>query len=357
MPAGLASRIADRTARLVRGALSEPPRPPLPGASLEPGFRRRWLCFLLPGAFVFFWVLTFAIGFNWQTVGIDARIYYRGSAAWLAGQDPWGVGALLNGRLFSYAGLPPTVILLAPLTLFPEEVFVWLWFALSLCSAVVTIRALRLPIVWIAYPPLLYGVVAANPHVVLLALLVAGGMWAGALASVVKIVAIPPLMGERRWRALLIAVAAFAVSAILFSGLWSSFLGQAGTVQSSVHAESAGGLSAWGDPALFAVAFISIGVLALIDGRAAAWLIVPALFPTTQYYYAMFALPLDPFLAAAMAFPAQFVPPLVTIGYVATRVGLVVWRRSGHTPRSADLVPSGQPGQGHDSPVKNVNAQ
>jgi hypothetical protein len=71
----------------------------------------------------------------------------------------------------------------------------------------------------------------------------------------------------------------------------------------------------------------------------------------------MFALPLDPFLAAAMAFPAQFVPPLVTIGYVATRVGLVVWRRSGHTPRSADLVPSGQPGQGHESPVENVNAK
>ena len=61
MPAGLASRIADGIVRLVRGALSEPPRPPLPGASLEPGFRRRWLCFFLPGAFVFFWLLTLAI--------------------------------------------------------------------------------------------------------------------------------------------------------------------------------------------------------------------------------------------------------------------------------------------------------
>lgn len=92
-------------------------------------------------------------------------------------------------------------------------------------------------------------------------------------------------------------------------------------------------MSAWGNPPLFAATFISLCVLARLDLRASGWLVIPALFPTTQYYYAMFALPLDPFVAAAMAFPAQYVPPLVTIGYAAVRVGLVVWRRSGRMPR------------------------
>jgi len=356
-PGGLASRIADGTARLVRAALAEPPRPPLPGASLEPGFRRRWLWFFLPGAFIFFWLLNLALGFNWQIVGFDGHIYYHGSAAWLAGQNPWATGAVLNGFPFSYAGLPPTVILLSPLTLLGEQAFVWLWLGISFASAIVIVRALRLPILWVAYPPLLQGVLAANPHVLLLALLVAGGTWAGVLASVIKIVAIAPLVGERRWRALLLAAAALGLSVVLFPGLWSSFLDQAGAVQNIINAESRGGLSAWGRPYLLIPIVISLGVLALIDGRAAAWLVVPALFPTTQYYYAMFALPLDPFLAAAMAFPAQFVPPLVTIGYTAVRVGRVMWRRSGRTPRLTDPIPSSQPGPGRDSTIENVSAQ
>jgi hypothetical protein len=318
-----------RQSRLIRRVLTEPPRPPLPGASLEPGFRRRWLWFFLPGAFVFLWVMTFLVGFNWQAVGFDARIYYHGSAAWLAGENPWTTGALLNGRLFSYAGLPPTAILLAPLTILPEEAVVWLWLVLSLAAAIVVVRALRLPIVWIAYPPLLYGVMAANPHVILLALLVAGGTWSGALAAVLKVVAIPPLVGEHRWRALLLAAAAMGASVLLFPGLWSSFLHQAGTVQETINGESGGGFSAWGKPMLFIPTVIALGVLARIDLRASAWLVVPALFPTTQYYYAMFALPVDPFLAAAMAFPMPWVPPLATIGYAALRVGLVAWRRSG----------------------------
>ena len=327
-PGGSPGGSADRIGRLIRRALAEPPRPPLPGAYLDPAFRRRWLGFLLPGAFVFLWLLTCAVGFNWQTVGLDARIYYHGSAAWLAGENPWAAGALLNGRPFSYAGLPPTAIVLAPLTLLPEEAFVWLWLALSLAAAVAVVRALRLPVLWLAYPPLLYGVIAANPHVVLLALLVAGGTWGGGLACIIKIVAIPPLAGERRWRALLLGAAAIGASVLLFPGLWRSFLDQAGTVQNAINAESGGSLSAWGNPWVFVATGLSLGVLALLDLRASAWLVVPALFPTTQYYYAMFALPVDPFLAAAVAFPAPLMVPLATIGYTAVRVGLVARRRS-----------------------------
>jgi hypothetical protein len=283
--------------------------------------------------------MNLAVGFNWETVGVDARIYYHGSAAWLAGQDPWATGALLNGHLFSYAGLPPTAIVLAPMTLLPEEAFVWLWLILSIVAAGVVIRVLRLPAVWVAYPPLLYGVIAANPHVVVLMLLVAGGTWGGALASVLKVVAIPPLVGERRWRALLLAAAAMGVSVVLAPGLWSEFLHQAGAIQTTINSESGGGLSAWGKPLLFIPTVIALVVLARIDLRASAWLVVPALFPTTQYYYAMFALPVDPFLAATMAFPLPMVAPVMTIAYAVVRLGVVMWRHRGRGPQQR--VPTG----------------
>jgi hypothetical protein len=325
------ARVADdqagRIDPRIRAAFAGPAQRTLPGDYLEAGFRRRWLGFFLPAAFICFWLLDLAVGFNWQIVGLDAHIYYRGSAAWLGGQNPWATGALLYGRFYNYAGLPPTAVLLSPLTLMPEEVFVWLWFALSIGAAVVAVWALRLPVAWAVYPPLLFGAIAANPHVVMLALLLAGGTWGGGLASVLKVVAIPPLVGERRWRALVVSCAAIGASVVLLPGLWSSFLNQAGTLQESIYSESGGGFSAWGMPLVFVPALLALCVLARLDLRAAAWLAVPALFPTTQYYYAMFALPVDPFLAAAMAFPVPLGPPLLTIVYAVVRLGAAARRR------------------------------
>jgi len=300
----------------------------VPGGSLSPGVRRRWVGILLPGSFLMFWLLNVAVGFNSGTLGLDAHIYYHGSAAWLAGQDPWSAGAQLGDRLFSYAGLPPTTILLAPFTVLPEELFVWLWLVLSVVAAVVVVRSLQLPLAWLIYPPLLYGVLAANPHVVLLALVVAGGTGGGVLASMLKVVAIPPLIGERRWRAVGIAALAIVATVLAAPGLWVSFLHQAGAIADTIHAESGGGASAWGEPLLFVPTAVALGALAMVDVRAAGWLAVPALFPTTQYYYAMFALPVDPFMAAAMAFPWPGVPALVTIGYAIVRVTLEVRQRS-----------------------------
>ncbi len=328
-----AASLRARLASVGAGLRSRPPVP-APGAWMDPAARRRWLVFLLPGAFLAFWLLNVAVGFEPQTVGLDARIYYRGSAAWLAGENPWAVGAAIGDRPFSYAGLPPTAILLAPLTFLPEDVFVWLWLVLSAGAAVVIVRALRLPLGWLAYPPLLYGVIAANPHVVVMALVVAGGTWGGLLAAVLKVVAIPPLVGERRWRALALAAVVFGVTVVAAPGTWEMFLREVGAVAGAIHAQSGGGVSAWGEPVLFAASLVALGVLAVLDLRAACWLAVPALFPTTQYYYAMFALPVGPFVAGAMAFPWPGIPALVTIGYAAVRLALEMRRR-----RSARVAP------------------
>ena len=298
-----------------------------PGAWMDQGARRRWLAFLLPATFAVFWLLNVAVGFETRTIGLDARIYYHGAAAWLAGENPWSTGAYLGDEFYSYAGLPPTTILLAPLTLIPEDVFVWLWLALSVGAAVVIVRALRYPLAWVIYPPLLYGVIAANPHVVVMGLVVAGGTWGGLLAAVLKVVAIPPLVGERRWRALGLAAIVFGAIILLAPGTWATFLREAGAVAGAIHEQSGGGVSAWDVPVVFVASLAALGVLAMVDLRAACWLVVPALFPTTQYYYAMFALPVGPFAAAAMAFPWPGAPTLVTIGYGVARLALELRRR------------------------------
>jgi hypothetical protein len=41
----------------------------------------------------------------------------------------------------------------------------------------------------------------------------------------------------------------------------------------------------------------------------------------------MFALPVDPLLAAAMAFPLPLVPTLLTIAYTAVRLGVAIHNR------------------------------
>src|ERR1035437_4675142 len=158
-------------------------------------------------------------------------------------------------------------------------------------------------------------------------------MWGGALATVLKVVAIPPLVGEYRWRALLLGAVVMGASVLLFPNLWSSFLDHAGTIQNTINAESKGGFSAWGRLYVFIPTLIALVVLARIDLRAAAWLVVPALFPTTQYYYGIFALPVDPFLAATMAFPLPLVAPIMTIAYTAVRLGVVMWRRRGRASK------------------------
>jgi hypothetical protein len=274
---------------------------------MDPGFRRRWLGILLPGAFAAFWLLNLAVGFESRTVGLDARIYYQGSATWLAGQNPWSAGAYLGDELYSYAGLPPTTILLAPLALLPEEAFVWLWLALSAGAAIVIVRKLQLPLAWLTYPPLLYGVLAANPHVVVTALLVAGGTLGGLVAGVLKVVAIPPLVGERRWRSLGLVAVAFGATVLFAPGTWAAFLHEAGRSRGAIHAESGGGASAWGEPRYSRISRCARPARHGGRARRAGW--PSALFPTTQYYYAMFALPVGRSWPP-MAFPWPGAPAL-----------------------------------------------
>ena len=57
----------------------------------------------------------------------DLRLYLRGSAAWLNGQDPW----LVHMGTLHYAAVPPSLLLMAPFALLPEAVGVVLLTALG----------------------------------------------------------------------------------------------------------------------------------------------------------------------------------------------------------------------------------
>ncbi|HEX8940923.1 MAG TPA: hypothetical protein VF763_12255 [Candidatus Limnocylindrales bacterium] len=305
------------------GGTIGPPTPNARGsfASLPAGLAWRLLNVYLPLGFLVFWGLNLLAGFAFESVGVDARIYYRGSAAWLSGSTPWAAATSLHGTLFTYAGLPPTTIALAPFTVLPEDVFVWFVVLSSAAAAVILIRALRLPLSWVAYPPLAYAVIAGNPQVMLVALVVAGGLVGGALAPVLKVYAFAPLVGERRWRAIALGAALFALSVVLAPGLWLSFFAQAGTMTESLRRESgAGGLSAWGTPLLMAATAVALVALARIDLAAAGWLVIPALWPATQYYAPVMSLPVDPLLASVMAIPIPGAVPVATVGYAAIRV-------------------------------------
>ena len=84
--------------------------------------------------------------------GIDARIYYRGSAAWLAGTSPWEAYVGRAVEPAHYAALPTTVVLLAPFTFLPEDAFVALSMVAGTLAAVYTVRTLPPAVVVPAVP-------------------------------------------------------------------------------------------------------------------------------------------------------------------------------------------------------------
>jgi hypothetical protein len=228
--------------------------------------------------------------------GFDGRLYIEASRAWLAGGDPWAVQ--LDG--ISYAAPPPSLLALAPFAVLPDIAGIALIAALGLGGTWWALRRLRIPAWWLLFPPFVDGLWNANPQVLLLPLLVAGSV-GGAAAVIVKVYAAVPLVLLGRARALVLAALALAVTAPVLP--WGSYLGRLGEISATLETQSRGGMSATTSLLLVAVAVAS---LIVIGRRRAAWLAVPGLWPTTQWYYATLAVPgLTPVAAALMAVPAQ----------------------------------------------------
>ncbi len=238
-----------------------------------------------------------------ETLGIDARHYQRATSEWLAGGNPWAVS---EGGIPFAAG-PHTLLFYVPTSVLPLQVSVVVWMVLGAGATIWLVRRLDLPLWWLLFPPLLHAAWNGNPQSVALALLVAGGSVAAAVAVGLKLYAGVPLLG--RWRDLVVASIALLVTLPLLP--WQLYLDQGLGVGS--HLQTAWNGSAWRLPVL--IPFVLVG-LWILRRRGAEWYAVPALFPATQFYYVAMALPAigrNRLLAAALAFPLVLMAPVVVI--------------------------------------------
>lgn len=264
-------------------------------------------------------------------VGADARIYLRAASMYLAGQDPWSAAVTIHGFVYHFAGLPTDVLVYAPLTLLPEETSSLMLVVLAGLSAIWVIRRLELPGWYLLFPPIVEGIYDGNPQLPLLALLLIG---LGPIAALLKIYAVVPMLGERRWGALGITFALLGGCFLIAPNLWLSYADQFGAISNRLVSEAGGGYSAWGqDPVLLIGTIGAVTIVALRSTRTAGWLAVPAVWPASEFHYGVLALPvITPAAAAALAFPLRGAPAFVAIGYAGASVARWIMARRRTAP-------------------------
>ena len=245
-----------------------------------------------------------------DALAIDARHYQRAASVWLAGGNPWSV----TESGVPYAAGPHTLLFYAPTSVLPLAVSVTIWMLIGIAASVWLVRRLRLPLSYLLFPPLAHAMWNGNPQNLALALLVAGGPIAAALAVGLKLYAGLPLIG--RWRDLIVAAVVLVVTLPFLP--WQLYLEQGLGVGS--HLASAWNGSAWRVPLLIPPTLLALWIL---RRRGAEWFLVPAVFPATQFYYVAMALPAlvgRPLIAAALALPMILMTPLVVIVFAAWTV-------------------------------------
>ena len=256
-------------------------------------------------------------------IGQDIQIYYRGVQNWLNGGDPWAASVVAAHQTFSYAGSPAATILLAPSALLSEGQFTVLWLGLTALSAVAIVRLLRLPIWWLLFPPTAEALYSGNPQLVVLMLLLVGASRMGALADSIavalKMYAIVPLLGERQLRRIALAFGFTIATFVVAPSLWINYAEQFGAISARLEQQSWNG-SAFYYPILLVPTAIAIFLLWRRDPKAAAWLAVPALWPSSEFHYSTFAQPvMTPLLAVLLAIPVQLLTPVAIMLYVFWR--------------------------------------
>lgn len=236
-------------------------------------------------------------------VAVDLRIYRTAAIAAWQGGDPWKVGA----EGLTFAAPPPALIPYLPAGAIPEILAILVYGALSVAAAILAIRALHLPLWWLMFPPLAESIVVLNADVFVIALLLCGQRWAAA-SILFKVYAAVPLLLQRRWTAVLVGGLLCAVSLPLLG----TFIADRDLIAHALDEQSSGGLSAWSSWLMVP----TIAALAILRGRGAEWLAVPALWPFTQLHYSVLALPAaarSPLTAFLLCFAVLYLPPIAVI--------------------------------------------
>ena len=255
------------------------------------------------------------------SLGWHATFYTQAAAAWLGGLDPWLTGP--PGIVF---GGPPTMLLpFAPFVALPPEITRPVWVIGSAVLAIAIVRRLRLPWYFLAFPPLFEAIAIGHPEVLVLWLLVFSGRLSG-LAAVIKPYATFALVAERRVAAILVVVVVVVATVPVLP--WGYFVADFATIQETL-AKQAYGYSVFGTP------WMLVGIVALLSlgWRRALWLATPVLWPSSQFIYAVGAIPqLSPIIALCWAIP---VPGATLVGVVIEAI-LIRLRSRARLPRWLD---------------------
>lgn len=228
----------------------------------------------IAGMFSTWWVFVFTY-WSPQRLFVDAHVYYRATAAWLAGADPWAASTTVP-----FAAPPPALLLNLPLQPLGEQGAVAFWVIGTLISIVILFRRLHLPWWMLIFTPLVEGTLSGSPDIVLAAMVVIG---AGGISAIAKPYAIPTMLSDGHWRAVALAVVLGAAS--LFVLPWRQFfaaqhvIGQAFTDWTTI-------VSAFGSPLLMVVTAIALASLGPRTGLA---LFTPGLL-AQQPHYLVFSL-------------------------------------------------------------------
>jgi hypothetical protein len=190
-----------------------------------------------------------------------------------------------------------------PFAVVPEWLGLAVFVALSVTAVYAVLKRLGLPLWWILFPPVVEGLMAMNPQILVVGLLVVGTPWTSALAAWLKIYALIPMVARRQFRAVAILAASIAVSVAVSPGTWREYVARYAEISGRLLSESEGGVSAtlFLNPRVLPLGagLVVVGIVALLvllvaarDVRSAGWLAVPLLWPAAEYHYATFAMPI-----------------------------------------------------------------
>jgi len=223
-----------------------------------------------------------------QLIDHDGALFRLGALA-LFGADPFSVASPSGLHL---ASPPLTLWMLLPVALLPS----WAWLTLCVVAALFFVRRFGLPPTWVAYPPLVIGILLGNPSTFGLAI---GGV---AGIAIRPHLAVPALL-EGRARDLVVVAALLGVTS-------SGWFGRLPELVPRYVGESGPSINAWGSVWFWPVALL-LALLALVDRRAAGWLAVPSLCPNVGWYAAAMVLPVSrAWVALIAAVPLPGAVPL-----------------------------------------------
>ena len=238
-------------------------------------------------------------------LGNDALVYRAGAVELLHGRDPWS--ATING--YSYAAPPLELVPFVPLALIPEWIVQPSAVAIALLSGGLIASRLQLPAFWVMYPPMIFGIAIANPSIPGMAAVLYGFPLIGLMLR-------PQLLLVAPRRAIATFLLLSAAALLLVPG----FIASITNVASRYAAEGGIIVNAWMTPLMIPAA-VALLLLARIDGRAAAWLVVPAISPAVGWYGYTMVLPVKSTpLAVACAIPIPGFGAVAITAYAVVRV-------------------------------------